>query len=127
MDGHPLVGEIQARDQLQYDRAAILRARRQRFRFRALGVALLMAFAGLVWLWLAATWAVWALGVLTGVLAFRAGKPEEIRLLSPGIRRHVAPTADVRPGGTGAGRSHRCQDRESDPREQRSALAVRVR
>ena len=90
-DGNPVTGEVQAKTQPEYDRAAILRSRRQKFRFRAVGITLLVVVAGMVWMWLTAPWAVWALAAGVVTLAGRAGKPEEVRLLSPGIRRHIAP------------------------------------
>ena len=88
VDSDPLSGGVQARTQQEYDRAVVLRGRRQKFRLELLGVAVLVVA---VLAWLTPTWAVDVVAALVVAAAGRAGKPEEVRLLSPGVRRHIAP------------------------------------
>jgi S-DNA-T family DNA segregation ATPase FtsK/SpoIIIE len=90
IDGHPLLGEVTARDDRAYVRMAHDRTVRQKWRFTLVALAALLLLAGLAMVNAYSPWWVLpALAVLTVATLARHGKPAGVQLLSPAVRRDV--------------------------------------
>jgi hypothetical protein len=91
MDSHPLSGAIQAKTQTEYDKAMVLRSRRVSARSRVLGIAALAVTVTGVTVWITHPWIAWIIATVTMAFAAHTGAPETVKILSPGVRRHVVP------------------------------------
>jgi S-DNA-T family DNA segregation ATPase FtsK/SpoIIIE len=90
IDGHPLIGEVTARDDRAYVRMAHDRTIRQKWRFTLLSVLTLVALIVAAVVDATAPW--WVLPALTTVTAVtlaRYGTPVGTALLSPAVRKDV--------------------------------------
>ncbi|MDQ1250348.1 MAG: segregation ATPase FtsK/SpoIIIE, family [Actinomycetota bacterium] len=93
LDGHPLIGEVTARDDRAYVRMAYDRSRRQKWRFTLLGIGILLGLITVAVL--RAKGPAWSVPALTGVVLValaRTGKPADVPVLSGvSVSKRVAP------------------------------------